>query len=302
MLDKEHTSLSIREQCSLLSLCRSNVYYQSITAHDESILANEIHELWLEMPFYGYRRITAQLQKRSYKINHKKVLRIMREMSLKALYPKPKTSLHTSGHKVYPYLLRELPIVRSDQAWCTDITYIKMHNGFMYLVAIMDIYSRFILSWRLSNTLDTQFCLDMLGQALVQGKPEIVNTDQGCQFTSIAWISMVEVNGIKVSMDGRGRWVDNVYIERFWRTLKHEHVLLHSYATVSEARNSIGKFIDLYNHKRLHQSLGYKTPSEAYYGYVDALNVTGEIHHTFSIENKDWLSSIGISNIEVKII
>lgn len=265
MINLHHVNLSVRKQCDLLGLWRSNVYYKPRPGQDDVLFANEIHDLWLEMPFYGYRKITATLKRRGYDINHKKVLRLMQDMNIQALYPKPNTSMHNPAHKKYPYLLKNVPISRPNQAWCTDITYIKMSNGFMYLVSLLDIYSRFILSWSFSNTLDKSFCLDMLNQGLGWGKPEILNTDQGCQFTSTAWIELVEQNGIKVSMDGRGRWTDNIFIERFWRTLKHEHIFLHSFETTSEAKRSIGSFIELYNNKRLHQSLGYKTPAEVYY-------------------------------------
>lgn len=265
MIDKQHKTLSLRQQCILLDVGRSNMYYQPTPAPDESLLANQIHELWLEMPAYGYRRITAALQRQGYDINHKKVLRIMQEMHLQALYPKPRTTMHNPDHKIYPYLLRDLNITHPNQIWATDITYIKMPHGFMYLIAIIDIYSRFIVSWRFSNTLDTQFCEESLKEAFSQAKPEILNTDQGCQFTSMVWINLVEGNGVKISMDGQGRWADNIFIERFWRTLKHEHVLLHAFETVTEARESIGLFIDMYNYKRLHQSLGYQTPAEVYF-------------------------------------
>jgi putative transposase len=264
MIDKQHKKLSLRRQCILLDVCRSNVYYKPTIDENESWLANTIHDLWLEMPFYGYRSITAELQRQGLNINRKKVLRIMREMRLQALYPKPKTTVHNPSHKIYPYLLRDLKITHPNQVWATDITYIKTPNGFMNLIAIIDVYSRFVLSWRLSNTLDTQFCEDALKEALACGKPEIMNTDQGCQFTSMAWINLVEGNEIKVSMDGRGRWADNVFIERFWRTLKYEHVFIHSFESVLELKASIGSFIKIYNYKRLHQSLGYNTPDEVY--------------------------------------
>lgn len=265
MLDKKHQFLSIRQQCTLLCVWRSNAYYQRVDAPDESLLANEIHDLWLEMPVYGYRRITAALRRNGHKINQKKVLRIMREMRLQAIYPKPSTTRRNKEHKIYGYLLRGLEISHPNHVWATDITYIKMPGGFMYLIAIIDIYSRFIVAWCLSNTLDTQFCEDVLKDAFGHGKPEILNTDQGCQFTSVIWITMVEGNNVKVSMDGRGRWVDNVFIERFWRTLKHEHVLIHAFESVVELKASLGQFINTYNHKRLHQSLNYKTPAEVYF-------------------------------------
>ncbi len=266
MIDTDLKNLSIRKQCNLLSVNRSNIYYEPTPPKDDTELANEIHELWLEMPYYGYRRVTAELQRRGYPINHKRVLNLMRAMNLKALYPAPKTTITSPDHKVYPYLLRDIHIVSPNQVWSTDITYIKISSGFVYLVAIIDIYSRFVLSWKISNTLDKSFCLDMLEHSLTWGCPNILNTDQGCQFTSVAWISMVEGAGIKVSMDGRGRWVDNVFIERLWRTIKHEHVLLYSFDTVRELKQSLGGFIEIYNTKRLHQSLGYKTPAEVYLG------------------------------------
>jgi putative transposase len=265
LLDKEHKFLSIRKQCEVLSICRSNVYYKHVPEYDDLLLANEIHELWLDMPYYGYRKITVELKHRGHDINHKRVLRLMQEMKLQALYPKPATSMRNADHKTYPYLLRDLDICRPNQVWATDITYIKTPSGFMYLVGLIDIYSRFVLAWCFSNTLDTLFCLDMLDQGLHYGKPEILNTDQGCQFTSALWINCVEANGIKISMDGRGRWADNIIIERFWRTLKYEHVLLHSFETIKELKHSIGAFIDTYNNKRLHQSLGYKTPADVYF-------------------------------------
>lgn len=264
MIEMKHNNLSVRRQCSLLRVNRSTLYYEAVDDIDDTNMANEIHELWMEMPFYGYRRITAELRRRSYPINPKRVLRLMREMNLQALYPRPKTTIRSAKDQVYPYLLKELEITRPNQVWATDITYIKMPVGFAYLVALIDVHSRYVISWRLSNTMDTHFCLEMLDEALSYGCPEILNTDQGSQFTSCDWIERVKGAGILVSMDGKGRWVDNVIIERFWRTLKHEHVLLHSFEDLRQARGSIGQFIDLYNHKRLHQSLGYKTPAEVY--------------------------------------
>jgi putative transposase len=264
MLDRNHEKLSLRRQCVLLNVWRSNIYYKPAASQDDTLLGNEIRDVWLEMPEYGYRKITAALQRGGYHVNHKKVLRIMRAMGLQALYPKPRTTIRNVNHKIYPYLLRGLPVDRPNQVWATDITYIKLPGGFVYLVAIIDVHSRFIVAWRLSNTLDTQFCMDTLEQALRCGKPEILNTDQGCQFTSASWIGLVESNGIRVSMDGRGRWADNVFVERFWRTLKHGHVLIHAFETVCSAKESIGLFIEKYNYRRLHQSLGYKTPAEVY--------------------------------------
>jgi putative transposase len=264
MIDSTHTELSIRQQCQLLSVSRSTLYYKAKPACDDTNLANEIHALWLAMPFYGYRRLTAELRRQGVGINGKRVLRLMRDMKIEALYPKPRTTLKTRGHKIYPYLLKELEINRPNQVWATDITYLKMPLGFAYLVALIDVHSRYIVAWRLSNTLDTSFCLEMLEDGLKSGCPEILNTDQGCQFTSEAWVNRVQEAGIEVSMDGKGRWVDNVIMERFWRTLKHEHFSVHCFEDLAEARHSIGDFINIYNNRRLHQSLGYRTPSEAH--------------------------------------
>lgn len=291
MIEKTNKRLSLRNQCELLDLNRSSLYYKAQSIENDNILSNEIHSIWLEMPFYGYRRITAELKRRNYAVNGKRILRIMQDMKLMALYPRPKTSIKNKSHKIYPYLLSDLNIIRPNQVWATDITYLKLPSGFVYLVAIIDVYSRFIVSWRISNTMDTHFCLEMLENALLFGSPDILNTDQGSQFTSESWINAVKAADIKVSMDGKGRWADNITIERFWRTLKHEHFLLHSFTNLPQLRQSIGAFIEVYNHKRLHQSLGYKTPAEVYGtkkevsyalknnillpdGYVDNLNST----------------------------
>lgn len=252
---------------------RSGIYYKKRIGAGDGTFANLIAELWHEMPYYGYRRITAELQRRGYQINRKRVLRIMREAKIQAMYPRPNTSMGNKSHKKYPYLLKGLVINHPNQVWATDITYIKMQTGWMYLTAIIDLYSRYVVAWRISNTLETAFCLDMLDCALMVGKPAILNTDQGSQFTCEAWISKVEGAGIKVSMDGKGRWVDNVIIERFWRTLKHEHVLIHTFDTVAELKQSVGRFIREYNEKRLHQSLGYKTPVEVYTGLEQSINL-----------------------------
>jgi putative transposase len=271
MIDIQHEQMSIRQQCAVLGVNRSSFYYVPRPLLEDTDLANEIHDVWLEIPSYGYRRVTEELQRRGYLINSKKVLRLMRDMKLQAIYPRPKTSLRSPSHPIYPYLLRGLDISSPNQVWATDITYIKMPVGFAYLVAIIDVYSRYVLSWRLSNTMDTHFCLEMLEEALQIATPDIINTDQGSQFTSNEWVAKVEGSGAKVSMDGKGRWADNIYIERFWRSLKHEHVLLYSYEDLRQARRSIGGYMEIYNHRRLHQSLGYKTPAEVYSGHKDLM-------------------------------
>ena len=229
MIDINHKVLSVRHQCKLLSVHRSSLYYKEAARIDETELSNEIHEIWLKMPFYGYRRITAALCRLGYSINHKRVARIMKEMKLKALYPMAKTTIRNSEHAIYPYLLKDVSIIRCNQAWMTDITYIRLPTGFVYLVAIIDVYSRYIISWRISISLESEFCLEMLEEAFSKACPKIINTDQGCQFTSHRWINRVLLEKVLVSMDGKGRWVDNVYIERFWRSIKYEHILLFSY-------------------------------------------------------------------------
>jgi putative transposase len=268
MIERTGCLLSLRHQCALLEVNLSTLYYQKALVND-TIFANEIHDIWMEMPFYGSRRITAELNRCGTSINRKKVQRIMKEMKIQALYPVPKTSVANPKAGKYPYLLVGLIISRPNQVWATDITYIRIPSGFVYLMALIDIYSRKILSWTVSTSMETFFCLSMLKDALEKyGSPSIVNTDQGSQFTSHEWIKAVESAGSKVSQDGKGRWADNIYIERFWRTAKYEHVFLYVFETVQEIRKSIGDYILLYNGKRLHQKLGYNTPNEVYHGKV----------------------------------
>jgi putative transposase len=270
MIEFENCVISIRQQSLLLNLNRSSIYYKATPPADDTEIMNRIHEIWLKSSSYGYRPITAALQKEGYDINRKRVARLMKLMNLKALYCKPNLSIANPEHEVYPYLLKDLVIDRPNQVWCTDITYIKMPQGFVYLVAIIDVYSRYIVSWRLSTSLDTSICIDMLNAAFCVGAPEILNTDQGCQFTSAVWIALVKSAGALVSMDGKGRWADNIPVERFWRTLKYEDVFLNAYETVSQARDGISRFIKRYNEERLHQSLGYETPGEVYREEVEA--------------------------------
>lgn len=240
MIDINHEELSIRQQCSLLQINRSTLYYKAIDRTEDAKLANEIHEIWHEMPFYGYRRITAELHRRGYQINQKRVIRLMRQMNIQALYPRPKTTLKAAHNPIYPYLLHGLEITHPNQVWATDITYIKMPIGFAYLVALIDVYSRYVVSWRLSNTMDTHFCLEMLNEALAYRCPEILNTDQGSQFTSYEWTQRLKKEGIQISMDGKGRWIDNVIIERFWRTIKHEHILFIALRIYAKRANLLG--------------------------------------------------------------
>ena len=231
-----------------------------------------IDETYTKYPFYGVRRITTALKRLGRCVNHKRVARLMRRMGLEAIYPKPRLSLAKKEHRKYPYLLRNLPIMRPDQVWSTDITYIRLKGGFIYLAAIMDWFSRYVVSWVLSNTLDAFFCVDMLKKALKTARPEIFNSDQGVQFKSDAFTGILEGHCIRISMDGRGRAFDNIFVERLWRTVKYEEVYLKDYSGVRDAKDSLRKYFDFYNNDRPHQSLGYKTPSEVYYARENDIN------------------------------
>jgi len=230
----------------------------------ELTLMKLIDRQYLETPFYGSRKMTEELKREGYPVNRKRIRRLMQIMGLRAIYRRPRTSPPGKGNKIYPYLLKGLKIERPNQVWAADITYIPMEKGFLYLVAIIDLYSRYVLAWRLSNSLETGYCAEALMEALRKGKPEIFNTDQGSQFTSEEFVSILAGNGIRVSMDSVGRYSDNIFVERFWRTLKYEEVYLKAYRDAREARSEIGKYIRFYNTERPHQSLGYKTPAEEY--------------------------------------
>jgi putative transposase len=263
MLDRAHPVLSVRRQCTLLALARSGVYRTAAPADDDAdlTLMRRLDELFTAWPFLGSRRMTAMLRADGHAINRKRVQRLMRRMGIAALGPKPRTTKPAPGHKIFPYLLRDMVIDRPNQVWAADITFIPIGRGFLYLVAVIDWASRAVLSWRLSNTMDTSFCLSALEEALARfGKPEIFNTDQGSQFTSAAFTGALAAAGIRISMDGRGRWMDNVFIERLWRSLKHEDVYLKGYADGREARAGIGAWIAFYNAKRPHQALGNRAP------------------------------------------
>ena len=262
-----HHRLAVTRRCELLSVPRSSAYYQprEESPEDETLMRT-IDEIHLRLPFLGSRRIVDELADQGQRVNRKCVQRLMRQMGLVALYPKPNTSRAHHAHKVYPYLLRGLAIERPNQVWCADITYIPMRKGFVYLVVIMDWHSRKVLSWRLSNTLDAAFCVAALREALyAYGTPEIFNTDQGCQFTSDEFTGVLKEAGVQISMDGRGRWMDNVFIERLWRSLKYEEVYLTAYETVRQARHGIGQWMRFYNERRKHQALDRKTPDTVYY-------------------------------------
>lgn len=266
MVRADHAQLSIVRQCVLLNISRSGLYYAPKGEPALNlVLMQEIDRAFMEWPFFGVRQMWRYLNSLGYGIGKKRVRRLMRLMGLAAIYQKPRTSIAHPEHKRYPYLLRELAILRPNQVWCSDITYIPMRKGFLYLVAIMDWYSRKVLSWRLSSSMDTDFCVSALEEALAKyGRPAIFNTDQGSQFTSFAFSNVLRENDIRISMDGRGRWLDNVFIERLWRSLKYENVYLHAYETGSEARAGIGQWIDFYNRVRPHSSLDGLTPNLCY--------------------------------------
>ena len=266
-------NLSVFKKAELLSISRNSYYYEAKETgcylNDDFIsdakIANEISELWIKYPFYGYRKICASLQNLGYQIGVKKVRRIMKQMSLSAIYPK-KTSITNNGDYKYPYLLKKLDIERANQVWQIDITYLKLGIGFAYLTALIDVYSRFVVSWKISNIMDTEFCISVLNLGLSKAKPDIINSDQGSQFTSKDWVSSLSNADIKISMDGKGCWVDNVYIERFWRSFKYENFFINPVDNLKELRTNAKKFIDFYNYKRPHQSLEYLTPDKYYNG------------------------------------
>ena len=285
-LDRRHKTLSVRSQCALMGLARSGVYRTAKPAKEsDALLMRRIDELYMESPFFGSRRIAFTL-----KANRKRVQRLMRQMGLEALGPKPNTSKPAPGHKIYPYLLRNLSIERANQVWATDITYVPVGNGNLYLVAAMDWASRAVLSWRLSNTMDVSFCVEALEEALARfGKPEIFNSDQGSQFTSQSFTSVLEQAKVQISMDGRGRWMDNVFIERLWRSLKHEDIYLKHYADAREAREGIAQWIAFYNSHRPHQALGFRTPMSAYREGITGFTEGRAMDMTLRLDNADAL-------------
>ena len=266
MVRRNHPDLSLSRQCRLLSIGRSSFYYLAKGESPETLaLMRRIDELFLEYPFYGSRQMARQLRREGIDVGRHRVRRLMRLMGLQTIYQAPRTSAPHPGHRVYPYLLKGLVIERPDQVWCADITYIPVQRGFLYLVAIMDWATRSVLAWRLSNTLDTRFCAEALNEALARyRRPEIFNTDQGSQFTSLEFTSRLKDANVAISMDGRGRWMDNIFIERLWRSLKYEAVYLHELTNGFTAERVIGEWIDFYNTERPHSALAGRTPAEAY--------------------------------------
>jgi putative transposase len=264
-VEPEHPHLSVRHQCRLLGVNRSTLYYEAAEEAPENLrLMRLLDQEYTAHPNMGSRTLTQWLIRQGEMINRKRVQRLMRIMGLEAIYPKPKLSKPGIGHRIYPYLLRDVAIERPDQVWSTDITYVPLPSGFMYLAAVIDWYSRYVIAWRLSNTLDGSFCLDMLEEALASGRPEVFNTDQGVQFTAQAWTSRLVSAGVAVSMDGKGRCLDNVFVERLWRTVKYEDIYLRRYEDVPQLREGLRCYFPYYNDRRLHQSLKYQTPGEVY--------------------------------------
>ena len=268
MVDPQHSALSITRQCRLVSIARSSFYYEGRGESPLNLrLLRLIDEQFLETPFYGSRQMTRWLRREGYTVSRKRVRRLMRLLGIQAVFQRPNTSKPHPEHRIYPYLLRGLEITRPNHVWCSDVTYIPMRRGFLYLAVVMDWASRKVLSWRLSNTLEPGFCVEALEEALeLYGVPEIFNNDQGSQFTSIDFTDVLKAVGVKISMDGKGRWMDNIFIERLWRSLKYEEVYLSEYTTGSEARAGISWWINFYDQRRPHSSLGDLTPNEAYTG------------------------------------
>ncbi|WP_223306358.1 IS3 family transposase [Mameliella alba] len=266
-IEPDHPDLSIGQQCKLLSIARSSFYYTPKGETEQNLgLMRRIDEQFLEKPFFGVRQMTWHLRNDGHLVNEKRIRRLMRLMGLMPIYQKPNTSRQAKGHKTYPYLLRGLRVDRPNQVWCSDITYLPMRRGFLYLVAIMDWHTRKVLSWRISNTLEADFCVEALNEAIHKfGPPEIMNTDQGAQFTSFAWTDRLRRSGVRISMDGKGRFLDNIFIERLWRTLKYECVYLHAWETGSETKAAIRNWMAFYNHQRPHSALDGKPPALVYW-------------------------------------
>ena len=263
--------LAVSRQCDLLGIARSMVYYHPAAPSAlDDVLKQRLDERYTAHPFYGSRRMTAVLQREGYAVNRKRVQRLLQELGLQTIYPKVNLSEPHPAHRVYPYLLRDVSIVRPNQVWSSDITYVRLAQGFAYLVAVIDWYSRKVLAFRLSNTLDGAFCRECLDAALAQGQSEIFNTDQGSQFTSVAFTSRLETAGIRISMDGRGRALDNVFVERLWRSVKYEDIYPNGYATLTEARQGLTRYFAFYNEERPHQALKYRTPAEV---HADVVNL-----------------------------
>ena len=262
----DESEISISRRCELLGLNRSSLYYQQKEVSKETLnLMREIDEINTKYPFYGSRKIVACLRRKGYKISCRRVRKLMKKLGLEAIYPRPNLSIRNIEHKLYPYLLRDVAILNIDHVWSADITYLRLMHGFVYLVAIIDWHSRYVLDWEISTSLEADFCINTLERVLINGKCDIFNTDQGAQFTTHRFTKLLIDNEVKISMDGRGRALDNIFVERLWRSVKYECIYLREFATVAEVKLAVKEYFKFYNYERLHQSLGYKTPSEVYF-------------------------------------
>ena len=267
MIDHDSKDFSVREQCRILGINRSGLYYEARLLTEETLkIMRLLDEEHTRHPFYGVPKMTEFLRRKGYRVGRDRVRTLLRSMGLEAVYPKPKTSIKAKDHKIYPYLLKDVEVIRPNQVWSADLTYIRLEEGFVYLVAIVDWYSRYLISWRVSNTMDTNFCVEALEEALKYVRPEIFNTDQGSQFTSMAFTGILEKNGISISMDAKGRVFDNIFIERLWRTVKYENIYIKDYKTIPDLKTGLIEYFDFYNGERYHQNLDYKTPWEVYIG------------------------------------
>lgn len=261
MVEAKDAVIDLKRKCELLDVPRGSMYYKpNPRKNNDELITNELHEIYQKVPTYGYRRMTVALREVGMLVNHKRVARLQKSAGIQAIYPSRQTTIKNKAHKVYPYLLKKLIIARPNQVWQVDITYIRIRGGFVYLICLIDIFSRKIMGWGISTCLDTASCIDAFNDALQYGTPEIVNSDQGCQFTSEIWVTAMQQHNIKISMDGKGRWADNVYIERLWRTIKYEMVHLHSFDTVQQLRIALANYITFYNTHRYHSKLNYHTP------------------------------------------
>lgn len=284
----------MKRKCELLNIVRSGLYYNpKVKESDDTVIMNEIQDIYQTAPFYGYRRVTIELRARGFFVNHKKTQRLMQLAGRKAVYPNKKTTIRNPEHKVFKYLLRDVKIERPNQVWQVDITYIKVGNGFVYLTCLIDVFSRKIMGWALSTFLDTATCLEALKNALKHATPEIINSDQGCQFTSAAWVEFLTQQNTLVSMDGKGRWADNVYIERLWRTIKQETVRLYRFDTVGQARMALANYIDFYNKKRFHQVLNYHTPDVIY--ALKSIPTKKQLFEVFALKHKPIEMGVAMS-------
>lgn len=267
LIDNQEGHISVTRQCELLGLSKSGYYYQPQAVDEETLrIMNEIDKIYTEFPYYGRRKMAKELQGRGIKVGECHTRSLMKAMGIEAIYPKPNISYNGREHIRYPYLLKDLKVERANQVWATDITYVKMVSGYMYLTAVLDWWSRYVVAWEVSNTLTADFCVASVRQALIIGKPEIMNSDQGVQYTSNAYLSLLQNEEIKISMDHKGRCFDNIFVERLWRTVKYEEIYLHEYESVRQLRESLQIYFQKYNERRLHAALGYKTPAAKYFG------------------------------------